>query len=202
MVGIKYFAPLRQGGIEGGSGVEYEYFYDPAGRLIEAKTPSGSGQYAYYDNGSRRSLELPNHIYTEYTYDHLLRLTSLVHYADKTRETTRASFDYTIGRTGKRAGVVENIGGTVTDWTYAYDGLDRLKTAKRNGTEDEVFAYDLVGNRVSKTLGTSTTTYTYTALDQLETETTGGTATTYDYDGNGNLTAKTSEGQTENYVYE
>jgi len=113
-----------------------------------------------------------------------------------------ASFGYTIGRTGKRAGVSENIGGTVTEWTYAYDGLDRLKNATRNGTEDEVFAYDLVGNRVSKTLGPSTTTYTYDALDQLETETTGGTATTYDYDGNGNLTAKTSEGQTENYVYD
>lgn len=106
------------------------------------------------------------------------------------------------GRTGKRAGVSENIGGTATEWAYAYDGLDRLKTATRNGTEDEVFAYDLAGNRVSKTLGASTTTYTYDALDQLETETTGGTATTYDYDGNGNLTAKTSEGQTASYVYD
>jgi YD repeat-containing protein len=157
-------------------------------------------EYAYYPNGSRRSLTLPNGITTTYAYDSLLRLEGMEH--KNSLDELVASFDYTIGRTGKRAGVSENIGGTVTEWTYDYDGLDRLKTATRNGTEDEVFAYDLVGNRVSKTLGASTTTYTYDALDRLETETTGGVNTSYDYDGNGNLTAKTSEGQTESYVYD
>jgi len=151
-------------------------------------------------NGSRKELTLPNGITTTYAYDSLLRLEAMEH--RNSQSELVASFDYTIGRTGKRAGVSENIAGTVTEWTYDYDGLDRLKTARRNGTEDEVFAYDLAGNRTSKTLGASTTTYAYNPLDQLETETTGETGTNYDYDGNGNLTAKTSIGQTESYGYD
>jgi len=194
---LRSLSPPGEGG---GEGVLYQYFYDPAGRLIEAKTPSGSAEYAYYPNGSRESLTLPNGIVTTYAYDSLLRLEAMEH--KNSQSELVASFDYTIGRTGKRTGVTENIGGMATECAYAYDGLDRLKTATRNGTEDEVFAYDLVGNRVSKTLGASTTSYVYNALDRLETETTGGVNTAYNYDGNGNLTAKTSEGQTESYVYD
>lgn len=195
-------SPPYEGGV-GGGGVYFEYFYDPAGRLIEAKTPSGSAEYAYYPNGSRESLTLPNGVTTDYTYNALMRL-DLMQHKDST-ETLLAEFDYEVGRSGKRLAVSETIGSATADWEYRYDGLDRIADATRTidlGATVYNYAYDLVGNRLSKSMSAVSTSYTYNALDQLTQETTGGTPTTYGYDGNGNQTSKTVSGQTTNYIYD
>jgi YD repeat-containing protein len=193
-------SPLRQGGIEGGSGVEYEYFYDPAGRLIEAKTPSGSAEYAYYDNGSRKNLTLANGVRTTYTFDPLLRLDKMEHHDGQDR--LMASFDYELGRSGKRLGVSESIDGATVDIDYTYDGLGRIVSAARSSGPDSDFTYDVAGNRLSRTRGGVETTYQYNALDRMESETQAGSTTSYTYDGNGNLTAKTVAGHTISYLYD
>jgi YD repeat-containing protein len=116
-----------------------------------------------------------------------------------------AEFDYTVGRTGKRSGVAEEIDGVTSAWQYEYDGLGRICDATRETSGSAVvydYQYDLVGNRTEKSVGATTTTYEYNALDQLETETVGGIEINYDYDANGNLKQKSSDGQETHYLYD
>ena len=196
--------PSGEGQGEGdGGGVSYQYFYDPAGRLAQAKTPSGVAEYDYYVNGSRKSLTLPNGVRTEYTFDALIRLDSMEH--RDSEEALLASFDYTVGISGKRAGVFEMIDSATANWTYTYDGLDRLATAAggiEEGTTTTTYTYDVVGNRTSMTRGEVETTYEYSPLDQLESETSGGGTTEYFYDGNGNLSQKDTGTKVTNYIYD
>jgi YD repeat-containing protein len=95
--------------LEPKNGLHYEYYYDAAGRLETVETPSGQAEYAYYVNGSRKSLTLPNQVTTTYLYDDLLRLDKVEH-RDSGLDLL-AEFDYTVGRTGKRSGVAEEIDG-------------------------------------------------------------------------------------------
>jgi len=181
----------------------YEYFYDSAGRLVQAKFSSGVAEYDYYVNGSRKSLTLPNKVKTEYTFDALMHLDCMEH--RDSEETLLASFDYTVGISGKRASVFEMIDSATANWDYTYDGLDRLATAARGisgGTTTTIYTYDVVGNRMSMTRGGIETTYEYTALDQLESETVSGATTEYFYDGNGNLSQKDTGTKVTNYVYD
>ena len=180
----------------------YQYYYDDAGRLETVLTPSGQTKYDYYANGSRKNLTLPNQVTTTYTYDNLLRLDTMVHQDDESN--LLASFDYDIGISGKRSSVVETISGTTVQIDYAYDGLDRLTASERDdGTShDTTYTYDVVGNRLTKTIGSTETTYTYNPLDQLESETTSVETTNYGYDLRGNLSSKTANGETINYIYD
>ena len=110
--------------------------------------------------------------------------------------------------------------------TFAYDANARL-TAERayQGTQLTAFladsaaqatiattyAYDLVGNRTTKTVSTPTateaTTYAYDSNDHLTAETlttaTGSTVTTtYTWDGNGNLASKTTPSDYTGYTFD
>jgi YD repeat-containing protein len=58
-----------------------------------------------------------------------------------------------------RIGFVSDIGSPANSNTYSYDNLDRLTNAVLPGTPF-AYAYDAVGNRLSKTVGASTDTYT------------------------------------------
>jgi RHS repeat-associated protein len=75
--------------------------------------------------------------------------------------------------------------------SYTYDALNRLSRAKTTAsggaiTDDRLYAYDAVGNRMSQTINGVTTSYTYNSANELLTS--GGL--TYTYDGNGSLTAR------------
>lgn len=78
-------------------------------------------------------------------------------------------------------------------------------------TQSTTYAYDDVGNRVSKTVitaaGTETTSYAYDSNDRLTSETlsttTGSTvATAYTWDANGNLTSKQGPGEYTGYTFD
>jgi RHS repeat-associated protein len=153
------------------SGVTH-YSYDAAGNLVRTEMPNGTIETRHYDDLSRL-------VFLENTGP---------------GGSTISSYQYTLGPTGLRTVVKEDTGRTVT---YTYDGDYRLTgesivdstASNRNIT----YAYDAVGNRLSRTDSVEgTTTYTYDANDRMLTETLGGKSTTETYDNNGNLLSQVS----------
>lgn len=71
-----------------------QYYYDDAGRLLEAHSPEGKAEYTYETWGSRKSLTLPNGVVTSYSYDDMLRLTRIKHV--DSQSTLLASFNYEV----------------------------------------------------------------------------------------------------------
>jgi len=186
--------------------LDCSYFYDSAGRLSSVVGPSGETRYEYYANGSRKSQSLPNGLETTYRYDSLLRLNRMEH--RNSEDEIIASFEYEVGRSGKRMGIAETIGDSTASWSYHYDGLDRLSVAERcigSGSGTTTYSYDEVGNRLAmtRTGAPQTATCQYNALDQLIQESDlYGTETDYLYDGNGNLTGKHWNTGQVNYAYD
>lgn len=171
------------------------YAYDAAYQLTTVTdTQNLATNYEYYDvMGLRKKLTLPNGIKTDYNYDEMNRLKSLVQYVS-VPQTPLASYTYSLDGADRRTKVVE-VDNSSTEW--GYDDVSRLtsETFKSSGgtvLTSTVFTYDKVGNRKTLTVtvgGSSTTTnYSYNQLDQLTSATTGANTTNYTYDGRGNLT--------------
>ena len=93
--------------------------------------------------------------------------------------TPLSSFDYTLDKVGNRTQVVDGSGTT----TYDYEAAYQLTGVTYPNSDDDVYTYDAMGNRLTKTHNGSTTTdYVYDAANQmLDVE-----GTTYDYDDAGN----------------
>jgi RHS repeat-associated protein len=74
--------------------------------------------------------------------------------------------------------VQEVINGVTRNWSYGYDGLDRLSSASVDGTNPsiETYGYDIFGNRTSKANSTSNLAYIFDAAHQLSQIRTGSTA--------------------------
>jgi YD repeat-containing protein len=190
-----------------GSGVDYKYFYNDAGRLQTVETPSGQTTYTYYPYGSRASQTLPNGVFTEYEYDNLLRTDKITHWKNESQNPADklAEFDYEVGQAGRRLSVDEEIDGSPATIDFDYDGLGRLTLSDHSGgpSQDTSYIYDVVGNRQMQTVGGVNTTYEYNALDQLTQETRSGVETDYTYDANGNqATKKVGSNPTTHYVYD
>jgi len=116
--------------------------WDAGGRLIERRLNTGlRTTQSWFEDGS---LKQKQHLYNS---------------------TVLASHTYTLDPQGRRAGQTETIGGATKTWSYQYDPLDRL-TAASDGTA-ETYAYDLYGNRRSKSKAGQTTAYLYDAAHQL-----------------------------------
>jgi YD repeat-containing protein len=81
--------------------------------------------------------------------------------------------------------------------TFGYDALNRL-TSATSYYEELSYAYDDVGNRLTRTRDTVTDTYTYlTGTNKLD-EITGQTNVSFTHDDNGNITVKGNQG----FVYD
>jgi RHS repeat-associated protein len=124
---------------------------------------------------------------------------------------------YTRDKLGRITQKTETIGGVTDTVAYSYDPAGRLIGVRTNGAVTAEYAYDLNGNRLSRTTpgGTVTgsydaqdrllaygdATYTYTANGELQAKTTPTGTTTYQYDVVGNLLAVTlPTGTTIDYV--
>ena len=101
----------------------------------------------------------------------------------------------TLGRIATRD---ETIGGVAQSFTYAYDPAGRLAEVRESGVLIASYAYDVNGNRLSRTDGGGTTNATYDAQDRLVQF----GATTYLHNANGERQSKTVAGQTTNYQYD
>lgn len=166
------------------------YAYDTLNRLTTLTPPSAftTGSFGFsYDALSRRTqMTRPNNVTTDYTYDNLSRLLSVLH---KLSGGTIDGASYTVDAVGNRtakanllpSGPVEN---------YTYDAIYQLAQVVQNGsTTTESYTYDPAGNRLNS-LGVSP--YAYNVSNQLTSTPTA----TFTYDANGNtLTKRTGQGR-------
>lgn len=160
------------------------YTWTPGGRLARVQDSDGHiASYAYDAVGRLSSITAPNNETIAYTWDAGGRLverrlnsgvrTTLSWFEDGSLKekknlygaSTLSDHAYTLDAYGRRATQAENVAGTTKNWTYLYDNLDRLTSAS-DGTA-ETYAYDIWGNRRSKTKGGTTTAYLYDAANQL-----------------------------------
>lgn len=95
------------------------------------------------------------------------------------------TFAYTYDSVGNRVNIVDGTGARVT-WTY--DGINQLLTENLSGSTgyDNVFMYDSVGNRLTKSEDGAVTTSTYDSANQLETSSDASGVTNYTFDADGN----------------
>jgi len=193
------------------------YTYDEAGNRTSLTTPNGTAtytfdelnrlntvtdsslsttSYAYDANGKRASVSYPNGTTSFYTYDSLNRLTYMENV--RSNNTIISSYSYTLGLSGNRTQVVEHNGRTVD---YVYDDRYRLTQESIqdpiNGSKTFTYAYDAVGNRLTKTEDGMPTNYVYDANDRLISE----DGIAYGWDENGNRITKTDASGTTTYTY-
>ena len=141
------------------------YGYDADQRLTSVTEPtSGSGtrttNYAYYENGTLKSITDANSNVTSWDIDIESRPT-VKHYPDGTTETT------TYETTTSRVKSIKDALNQTKTFTYGLD--DRITgityTGSVNTTPNVTFAYDTYFPRLtSMTDGTGTTNYAYTSI--------------------------------------
>ena len=156
--------------------------YDAGGRLIEKWFTNGvDARYGYNTDNTLATL------------------------TNKNGSTTISNHIYTYDPLGNRQTQAETVNGTMLNYTYGYDQLNRL-TQVQNGTpaQQQNYTYDPLGNRLTKTIGSTTTAYVHDAANQLK-EIRSGTPTgtllaTLTYDANGNLKTRSDTSQT--FIYD
>ena len=165
--------------IEGGSTT---YAYDTLNRLQTLAPPSaftagaaGNSFGFSYDALSRRTqMTRPNGVNTNYSYDNLSRLLSVLHQAGGA---TIDGASYTLDAVGNRTAKTDNRTNVTT--SYGYDAIYQLTSATQNGTATESYSYDAVGNRLSALASAG---WSYNASNELTSTPNG----SYTYDANGN----------------
>ena len=205
-----------------------DHDYDSTGRLAGIWAPNQDYVSLAYDRGGRLThkwLVSANGalVQSRYTYHPGDRLQSLTHLAGNT---TVSAHTYGYDAFGNRHTSADTIAGITRNHTYTHDTLNRLVEAD-NGipAELERFAYDPLGNRISRQVGSTTPlVYRHDAANQLTELRSGSLAgpllASLGYDANGNLlsrsdtnlvlgydplnrlTSATRAGQSSSYVYD
>jgi RHS repeat-associated protein len=154
------------------------YAYDALDRLQTLTPPAavGGGQFGFrYDGLSRRtSLTRPNNVTTNYTYDNLSQLLSVLH---QVGGNTIDGATYTLDAAGNRTAKTDQLAHVTTN--YGYDAIYELLSAAQGGTSTESYTYDAAGNRLSS-LGVPS--YNYNLSNELTSSSNGSFG--YDNDGN------------------
>ena len=189
------------------NGVAVEYSYDALNHLASVsnaaplnpsaanpRPTTGTTSYSYDPVGNLDSFVYPNGLKHQYAYNSLNRLTNV---SAVSGQSALGSFAYELGPTGNRLSVTELSGRRVV---YDYDDLYRLTTETIAGDAVAAnkgsigYAYDPVGNRLSRTstlAALPSTASSFDANDRL---------TTYQYDSNGSTIGSCNN--TYNYDFE
>ncbi|MCD6707750.1 MAG: DUF6531 domain-containing protein, partial [Thiobacillus sp.] len=139
------------------------FSYDAVGRLSSIAAPNGETIAFTWDAGGRLvERRLNSGLRTTQTW---FEDGNLKQKQNLFNTTVLSSYLYTLDNQGRRSSQIEDINGVSKAWSYAYDNLDRLTSAS-DGTA-ETYAYDIFGNRRSKTKSGQTTAYLYDAAQQL-----------------------------------
>src|SRR3989449_6168822 len=131
----------------------------------------------------------PNGVNSNYTYDSLSRLVSVLH---KAGASTIDGATYTVDTAGNRTSKTNQSAGVTSN--YAYDAIYELTNVTQGANTTESYTYDPVGNRLSS-LGVSP--YSYNVSNQL----TAKPGVTYTYDNNGNTASKTDSAGITSYAW-
>ena len=163
--------------------------YDTLNRLSTlANSWAGSFGFSYDALSRRTQMTRPNGIATNYAYDKLSHLLSVLHQAGSSTIDGEA---YTVDPAGNRTAKTDYLAGATSNYTY--DKLYELTQV--TGGNPESYSYDPVGNRLSS-LGVAS--YTNNTSNEL-TSTSGAS---YTYDSNGNTLSKTDSTGTTNYTWD
>lgn len=167
--------------LQDNEGHRTDYLYDPVGRLIGIWAPNDDYIAYAHDAGGRPTEKwYPNGVNSQLAWnpdDSLAKLKNRVAY-DDAHVISRHDYAYTA--LGQRQSSLEKVGSLAQP------------------AQDESYGYDLLDNRVSKTVA-GTTTHTLTNAANQVTEQRSGSPTgpltaAYVYDDNGNLTKKCEGG--------
>jgi RHS repeat-associated protein len=143
-----------------------------------------------YDALSRRTqLTRPNNVATNYTYDPLSRLQSVLH---QLSGSTIDGATYTVDNAGNRTSKTDKLANVTSN--YAYDPIYQLTGVTQGGPSTESYTYDLVSNRLTSTAGS----YAYNNSNEL----TASPTATFTYDSNGNTLTKTDSTGTTTYSWD
>ncbi len=132
----------------------------------------------------------PNGVATNYSYDNLSHLLSVLH---QLSGSTIDGAVYTVDSAGNRTSKADDLANVTTN--YGYDSIYELLQATQGSTTTESYSYDPVGNRLSS-LGVSS--YTNNSSNEL----TATSSASYTYDYNGNTTSKTDSTGTTSYSWD
>ena len=148
-------------------------------------TWAGSFGFSYDALSRRTQMTRPNNVTTNYSYDSLSRLLSVLHQAGGS---TIDGAVYTLDPAGNRTAKTDDLAGVASNYTY--DKIYELTQVAQGTNTTEGYSYDAVGNRLSS-LGVSP--YSYNNSNELASTPSG----SYTYDANGNtLTDASGRGYT------
>jgi RHS repeat-associated protein len=132
----------------------------------------------------------PNSVTTNYTYDNLSRLLSVLH---QLSGSTIDGASYVVDAAGNRTAKTNQAAGVTSNYTY--DAIYQLTQVMQGINTTESYSYDPVGNRLAS-LGVSP--YAYNAANELTSK----PGVTYTYDNNGNTVSKTDSTGTTAYAWD
>jgi RHS repeat-associated protein len=175
----------------GPDGTTINYTYDENNRISGIAIP-GQGQITYntYQWNSPTRITLPGGSTTDYIYDPLMQVKSIV--ARDPGQNPLMTRAFTYSAVGSITEKVAEHG----SYTYEYDDLQRLTEAINPLSDDETYTYDLLGNRL--TAANVPGSWSYNANNEL----TGYDNVSFAYDDNGNTTRKSVGVQETNYIYD
>jgi RHS repeat-associated protein len=134
----------------------------------------GSFGFSYDALSRRTQMTQPNSITTNYQYNTLSRLLSVLH---QTGSSTIDGEAYTLDAAGNRTAKQDDLAGVTSNYTY--DKIYELTQVTQGNNTTESYSYDPVGNRLSSL---SIPSYSYNSSNELTSNSNG----SYTYDNNGN----------------
>ena len=173
------------------NGESIEYAYDGNNRPAAIHIP-GQGPITYntYRWNSPTKITIPGGSTTEYTYDPLMQVKTIL--AKDPGANPVISREYTYSPVGNITQKNTEHG----NYTYQYDDLYRLAQATNPTLPDESYTYDALGNRLTSAAVTGNWSY------NLNNELLGFASTSFHYDDNGNMASKTVGAEVTFYIYD
>ncbi len=219
---IVYDAGNRILSVKDRMGLTESYTYDPHGNILSVTATNGLiTRFGYDILDNLVKVTLPSNLTTSYTYDVMGNVTSTT---DTMMRTTRYTYDAEGNMTsitdpaGRKETFTYDIGGRQTSYTsnggnvirYDYDRLNDLVEKSYEDTRDPenkegvLYAYDVMGQRVSMMDRSGESTYEYDGLGRITKVTSGsGEVTSYEYGVNDLLSKLTyADGKSVQYEYD